>query len=182
MLQASIPSIMLAPYPTAQQGWSQPELDSQYEQAQAVVAAIRKLRSDYGLTRQRPTVYVACSSAARADVIQALSGDIACLSTSAEVLLLAADAPVPPYSSVAIVDDVVTVHMLLKVSGSACLQAVGCLRRRRAWRACVADWCTAQAAHMQHSWSWQATGGPARYCRALLNNSICFITLCLVVQ
>jgi valyl-tRNA synthetase len=115
LLQASIPSIMLAPYPTAQQGWSQPELDSQYEQAQAVVAAIRKLRSDYGLTRQRPTVYVACSSAARADVIQALAGDIACLSTSAEVLLLAADAPAPPYSSVAIVDDVVTVHMLLKV-------------------------------------------------------------------
>jgi valyl-tRNA synthetase len=115
LLQASIPSIMLSPYPTAQQGWSQPELDSQYEQAQAVVAAIRKLRSDYGLTRQRPTVYVACSSTARADVIQALAGDIACLSTSAEVLLLAADAPVPPYSSVAIVDDVVTVHMLLKV-------------------------------------------------------------------
>jgi valyl-tRNA synthetase len=114
-MQASIPSIMLAPYPTAQQGWSQPELDSQYEQAQAVVAAIRKLRSDYGLTRQRPTVYVACSSAARAEVIQGLAGDIACLSTSAEVLLLAADAPVPPYSSVAIVDDVVTVHMVLKV-------------------------------------------------------------------
>lgn len=113
--QASIPSIMLAPYPTAQPGWSQPELDSRYEQAQAVVAAIRKLRSDYGLTRQRPTVYVACSSAARAEVIQALAGDIACLSTSAEVLLLAADAPLPAYSSVAIVDDVVTVHMVLKV-------------------------------------------------------------------
>ncbi|WIA29336.1 hypothetical protein OEZ86_011841 [Tetradesmus obliquus] len=112
--QASIPSIMLAPYPTAQPGWSQPELDSRYEQAQAVVAAIRKLRSDYGLTRQRPTVYVACSSAARAEVIQALAGDIACLSTSAEVLLLAADAPLPAYSSVAIVDDVVTVHMVLK--------------------------------------------------------------------
>ncbi len=36
---------MLAPYPTAQPGCSQPELDSRYEQAQAVVAAIRKLRS-----------------------------------------------------------------------------------------------------------------------------------------
>lgn len=106
---------MLAPYPAAQPGWSQPQLDKQYEQAQAVVAAIRKLRSDYGLTRQRTTVYVACSSPERAAMLQTLAADIACLSTSAEVLLLDEGAEKPAYCSVAIVDDTTTVHVLLKV-------------------------------------------------------------------
>lgn len=106
---------MVSPYPTSQPGWSQPELDRNFEQAQAVVAAIRKLRSDYGLTRQRPTVYVSCSSNSRAGVLQLLSADIACLSNSSEVLLLDEGASAPGGCSVAIVDDTTTVHMMLKV-------------------------------------------------------------------
>jgi len=34
-LQASIPSIMLAPYPAAMAGWSDPQLDSNYDAAKA---------------------------------------------------------------------------------------------------------------------------------------------------
>lgn len=108
---------MLAPYPTKQPSWSQPELDKSFEEAQAVVAAIRKLRSDYGLTRQRPTVYVSCSSSSRAGVLQSLSADIACLSGSSEIVPLSDGAAAPAGCSVAIVDDTTTVHMMLKVGG-----------------------------------------------------------------
>jgi valyl-tRNA synthetase len=115
-LQASIPSIMLAPYPAAMAGWSDPQLDSNYDAAKAVVFAIRKLRNDYALTRQRPSVYISCSSSSLAPVLQQLSGDIACLSTSSEVVLLQQGAAAPAGCSVAIVDDTTTVHMLLTVS------------------------------------------------------------------
>lgn len=123
VLQASIPSIMLAPYPTAVEGWTNPALDKQYEQAQAIVGSIRKLRTDYGLTKQRPAVYVAVSSSSSSsdssgfvEVLQQLSGDIACLATCSEVTLLQEGASAPAGCSVAIVNDAVTVHMQLKVS------------------------------------------------------------------
>jgi len=112
--QESIPSIMVAPYPTHNPAWSSPQSDSDYEYAQAVVAAIRKLRNDYGLTKQRPSVYVSCTDAGKAAVIQTLARDIGTLSTSSEVLLLEAGAPAPVGCSVAIVDDSTTVNMLLK--------------------------------------------------------------------
>ncbi len=39
------------------------------EWAQAVVSAARRLRTDYGLVKQRPHVYVATSDAAKAAVV-----------------------------------------------------------------------------------------------------------------
>jgi valyl-tRNA synthetase len=80
------------------------------------VAAIRKLRNDYGLTKQRPSVYVSCTDAGKAGVIQSLARDVATLSTSSEVFLLEAGASAPVGCSVAIVDDSTTVNMLLKVT------------------------------------------------------------------
>lgn len=117
LLQASIPSIMLAPYPAPNPAWASPEADAQFEFGQAVVGAIRKLRSDYGLTKQRPAVYITCSDAGRAAIVQQLAGDIATLSSSSEVVLLQGGAAAPAGCSVAIVDDATTVNMLLKVRG-----------------------------------------------------------------
>lgn len=124
---------MLAPYPTPIEGWTNTTLDKQYEAAQAVVAAIRKLRADYNLQKQRPTVYVSVSSSSSssegggsgsssstgvffAEVVQQLGGDIACLATCSEVVLLQGGAAAPGGCSVAIVNDAVTVHMQLKVN------------------------------------------------------------------
>jgi valyl-tRNA synthetase len=117
LLQASIPSIMLAPYPAPNPAWACPEADAQFEFGQTVVNAIRKLRSDYGLTKQRPAVYITCSDAGRAAIVQQLAGDIATLCSSSEVVLLQGGAAAPAGCSVAIVDDATTVNMLLKVGG-----------------------------------------------------------------
>lgn len=116
---------MLAPYPTPVEGWTDAALDRQYEGAQAIVGAIRKLRSDYNLMKQRPAVYVAVSSSSSGssdaggfgEVVSALAGDIACLGSCSEVVLLGGDGTPPAGCSVAIVNDAVTVHMQLKVGG-----------------------------------------------------------------
>jgi hypothetical protein len=84
---------------------------------QAVVTTLRKLRADYNLVRQRPACFVAVSDAARAKALAALAADAATLSTSSSVEVLGPAAGAPPAGcSVAIVDDVTTVHMLLKVT------------------------------------------------------------------
>jgi valyl-tRNA synthetase len=115
---------MLAPYPTAVEGWTNPALDKQYEAAQAITAAIRKLRTDYNLMKQRPAVYVSVSSSSSSssdsssgfvEVVQQLGSDIACLGSCSEVVLLQEGVSPPQGCSVAIVNDAVTVHMQLKV-------------------------------------------------------------------
>jgi valyl-tRNA synthetase len=125
---------MLAPYPTAVEGWTNPALDKQYEAAQAITAAIRKLRTDYNLMKQRPAVYVSVSSSSSSDssgfvdVVQQLAGDIACLGSCSEVVLLQEGVAPPQGCSVAIVNDAVTVHMQLKVRASGgVMECVVCL-------------------------------------------------------
>lgn len=85
---------------------------------QSVVQTIRKLRCDYSLTRQRPSVFVTCADAGRAAALTRLASEAATLSTSGGVEVLAAGAAAPAGCSVAIVDDVTTVHMLLKVGAA----------------------------------------------------------------
>jgi len=83
---------------------------------QAVVQTLRKLRADYALTRQRPACYVVCADAIRAAALSSLSAEAATLSSSSGVTVLGPEGGAPPAAcSVAIVDDVTTVHMVLKV-------------------------------------------------------------------
>jgi valyl-tRNA synthetase len=112
---------MLAPYPTAVEGWTNSSLDKQYESAQEIVVAIRKLRGDYGLTKQRPAVYISSRDSTCSAVVQQLRADIACLATCSEVVLLQQGAAAPAGCSVAIVNDAVTVHMQLKVGAGSWL-------------------------------------------------------------
>lgn len=95
------------------------------EYAMLVVNRLRKQRTDYGLTRQRPPVYVAVADEAARRRLAPLVADVATLTTSGEVVLVrdaAATAgssssnggTVPRGCSVAIVDDVTTAYMDLK--------------------------------------------------------------------
>ena len=111
---AQPPSIMVAEYPKPRDAWAAPGLERDFADMQAVVAALRKLRNDYGLTKQRPAAFVACADAARAAALRALAPEAAALSASAAVEVLAPGAAAPAGCSVAIVDDATTAHMLLK--------------------------------------------------------------------
>lgn len=118
-MQLSIPSIMLAPYPAAVAAWDQPPLERDFEYMNTVINQTRKLRADYGLTKQKPNLFIACSDARKAAMLGALTLEVATLSTSAEVTVLAAgDAP-PGGCSVSVLDDVTAIYLLLKVRCAA---------------------------------------------------------------
>ena len=58
------------------------------EAAQKVVSALRSLRSDYGLVKEKPSVSLACSDPATASGLAECAALIATLSTSSSVTLL----------------------------------------------------------------------------------------------
>uniref|UniRef100_A0A7R9VF87 valine--tRNA ligase n=1 Tax=Chlamydomonas euryale TaxID=1486919 RepID=A0A7R9VF87_9CHLO len=107
-------SIMVAPYPVAQADHARPELEAAFEYMQAVVTAARKMRSDYGLTKQRPALFVQVADASRKAQLSGLASEIATLGTGASVAVLGpGDSDAPPGCSVAIVDDVTAIKMQL---------------------------------------------------------------------
>jgi len=138
---ADIQSIMLAPYPTATPGWSDPLLEADFAAMQAVVAAARKLRADYGLTpKQRPPVYVvvAPGQAGRRAALERLSLEAAALAPASSVVVLAEGEGPPPGCGVAIVDDAVSVAVLLRGVLDPAAE-VGKLRKKRDEAASRAD-------------------------------------------
>lgn len=112
--QAQYPSIMLAPYPAPVPAWSDPVLEREVEQAMSVVNALRGLRNDYGLTRQRPAVYIVCTDEQQRGALSRFSGQIATLSTSSGVSVSGNAEGLPQGCGIAIVDAATTAHMALK--------------------------------------------------------------------
>lgn len=51
-------SIMVQPYPEVQQSWQNAKVEEQMQVADSIVRAVRKLRNDYGLQRQRPQLFI----------------------------------------------------------------------------------------------------------------------------
>ena len=49
---------MVQPYPEPQEAWQNPEAEASMQAADNVIKAVRKLRSDYGLQRQRPQLFI----------------------------------------------------------------------------------------------------------------------------
>jgi valyl-tRNA synthetase len=110
---ASVPSIMLADYPAPSTSRAAPRLESDFDFALGVVTLVRKMRGDYGLIKQRPQLFVSSSNPHRAAVLSTLAAEIATLSSSSAVEVLATGAAPPAGCGVAIVDDATNVYMLL---------------------------------------------------------------------
>jgi len=64
------------------------QVEAAMEAANRVVSAVRGLRSQYGLQRQKPAVSLAVSQSAAADALEACAGAIATLSLSSSVTVL----------------------------------------------------------------------------------------------
>ena len=57
--QAPVPSIMIADYPAALESRDAPQLERDMDYVQTIVTRTRKLRSDYGLVKQKPRLFIA---------------------------------------------------------------------------------------------------------------------------
>lgn len=56
-------SIMIADYPVAIPARNTPQLEQDFDFAMTVITQTRKLRSDYGLNKQKPLLYVSSTDA-----------------------------------------------------------------------------------------------------------------------
>jgi len=57
---------MMQPYPEPQQAWHNPEAEEHMQLVDNAVRAVRKLRNDYGLQRQRPQLFILVCTARHA--------------------------------------------------------------------------------------------------------------------
>ncbi|CAI5534142.1 unnamed protein product [Closterium sp. Naga37s-1] len=111
----SWPSIMLAPYPSPVKEWADPEAEAMMATAESAVRSIRSLRMAYALQpKQRPTAYAQCKSEAATAAVTAAVGEIKTLATLAELQVLPAGEAAPAGCAVAIVDENLSVHVLLR--------------------------------------------------------------------
>ncbi|CAI5467133.1 unnamed protein product [Closterium sp. Yama58-4] len=109
------PSIMLAPYPSPVKEWADPEAEAMMATAESAVRSIRSLRMAYALQpKQRPTAYAQCKSEAATAAVTAAVGEIKTLATLAELQVLPAGESAPAGCAVAIVDESLSVHVLLR--------------------------------------------------------------------
>ena len=60
---ANTSSIMMQPYPEPQQSWQNRQVEESMQLADNVIRAVRKLRNDYGLQRQRPQLFIQVATA-----------------------------------------------------------------------------------------------------------------------
>ena len=109
--QETSSTIMKAAYPSAQPAWDNPQVESDMAYVMNVVTKTRALRADYGLVKQKPTVYLVTKDAERAAHLASVTVEIATLTTSAAVEVLPPDAERPHGCGVAILDDVTAIHM-----------------------------------------------------------------------
>ncbi|CAD7701594.1 unnamed protein product, partial [Ostreobium quekettii] len=112
--QKSTPSIMVAPYPVAEDAWVDQELESNMAYIDSVVTRTRQMRSDYGLTnKQKPTLYIACADAKMSGVLSSAARDIQTLSYSSAVNVVGEGAPLPKGCSAAVLDATTSLHIEL---------------------------------------------------------------------
>ncbi|KAK9820072.1 hypothetical protein WJX72_005790 [[Myrmecia] bisecta] len=106
-------SIMLTPYPAGPRNWADEQVEADMAFLMTVVRQTRALRTDYGLVKQTPKLYVSCKDAARAAVIADHAQELCTMSTSSEVEVLPNGQAAPKGCAVSIVDDSTTIHMVL---------------------------------------------------------------------
>lgn len=92
----STPSIMIAPYPRAVEGWSNPQVEADMEIVKEAIHGARSLRADYKVPNHvKAAFYFKSDSAAVTAALQAQADDF-CLLAKATGLKLVSDAPDAP--------------------------------------------------------------------------------------
>lgn len=106
-------SIMIERYPEETPSWDDAAAEKDMGFVINLVSKIRSLRADYGLNKQKPSVYVAAKDDEKRAVVESAGEEIATLTTSASVTVLKEGDEKPHGCGVCIVDDTTTAHMAL---------------------------------------------------------------------
>lgn len=107
-------SLIVAEYPKPQEAWEDAETDRNMAYMMSIVTKARALRSDYGLTKEKPEMFVSVSDASIREFLKTVTLEVATLTSSASVKILASGEEEPPSGcGVAVVDDKTTLHLVL---------------------------------------------------------------------
>lgn len=105
-------SIMVSSYPKPQPSWESVEIENKISYMLSIVTRTRSLRADYGLTKQRPTMYLTVRDATIVSTLQSLTMELSTLTLSSTAEVMERDqSSVPKGCGVAVIDDVTTVHL-----------------------------------------------------------------------
>jgi len=109
------PSICVSPYPdTAQFRWNDGCLDQDVDFALSVVKAVRSMRAEYCLVKQRPSLYIRCFEASLLKKLRQFGDFVCSLTTSCAVTFLEAEEQPPSGCAIQTVSAKCEVHLLLK--------------------------------------------------------------------
>lgn len=109
------PSICLESYPEPDEYPTRSEsLEKEVAFMLDLVHKVRSLRADYNLTKAKVHLYVQCSNPGNRETVSSLRAVIGGLTSSSEVELLAAGAPVPVGCAVTTVSDSCQAYLLLQ--------------------------------------------------------------------
>ena len=109
------PSICVTPYPeTDKFPWYSSCLDQEVEFTLSVVKAVRSMRAEYSLVKQRPNLYIRCFEVSLSEKLKQFSDLICTLSMSAAVTFLEATDQPPAGCAIQTISAKCEVHLLLK--------------------------------------------------------------------
>jgi len=109
------PSICVTPYPEPDKfQWHNSCLDQDVDFALSVVKAVRSMRAEYSLVKQKPNLYIRCFEVSLLEKLKQFSDLISTLSTSSAVTFLDAEEQPPAGCAIQTVSAKCEVHLLLK--------------------------------------------------------------------
>ncbi|TMW64795.1 hypothetical protein Poli38472_008962 [Pythium oligandrum] len=109
----SAPSITVAQYPLAVDGWSNPEVEAKMELIKEVIHAARSVRAEYGLVNSvRPQFFIKCADAEVQQIIDTQLDDFSTLAKAGESKTLLDEEP-PKGCAIHSVNEKVQIHVLL---------------------------------------------------------------------
>ena len=111
--QAPPPSIMLCPYPSSKSSLRDVLAEQTVALVSSITNKIRNMRNDYGLTKQKTEVFLVCKGPMSMGTAQAGASYVEALGMCSKVTALDSPAGAPKGCGVAIVDENVSVYMVL---------------------------------------------------------------------
>eukprot|EP00894_Picocystis_sp_ML_P000216 jgi/Pico_ML_1/50733/g1890.t1 len=103
----------MAPYPQENSSREDRVAEEEMRILDAVVRAARSIRSNYGLTKQRPSVYLLTHAEEVGKVVSRNATVVTTLSSSSEVVVVDDASKIPPGCAVEIVNESSSVYLLL---------------------------------------------------------------------
>jgi valyl-tRNA synthetase len=106
-------SLMISEYPKPQEAWESTVVEENMAYAMNIVTKTRALRCDYGLSKEKPEMFIKAVDVTKREFLRTACSEIATLTLSSAVNVIDESSQPPPGCGVAVVDEKTTIHLSL---------------------------------------------------------------------